>query len=124
MSIEFEQMTVAEALKDGYEYYLYADGDRWQSLREIEGYIDPEEFKKHPVLVEKEGQSVWVPSSEDLGELIADHMQGNWDDETGDDASDVYDSVKEIDFSEMRKQIEKAVEGKTYYRATKIKLIP
>lgn len=118
-----EQLTVSEALAQSYEYYIYSNGDRWQSLGQISDTASID-FKKLPLIIEKEGQAVWVPSSKDLGELIADHMQGNWDDETGDDSNDVYDSVKELDFSEMRTKIEEAVKDKHYYRATKIKLVP
>lgn len=117
-----KQMTVTEALAAGYEYCLYHE-DGYQSLISLS---DPQgiQFSRNPVLVEQEGQAVSVPVSEDLAELLAEHIECNWSDETSDDTMEVYDIVKQMDFTDVHERIAKALEAKRYYRGTDIKLIP
>lgn len=58
-------------------------------------------------------------------ELVAEHIQENWSSETRDDTNDVYESVKEVDFSIITDAInEKIANNKCYYLDTEIEIIP
>lgn len=117
------ELTVAEALKQGYEYFVYANGDQWQSLGQISDTKNIN-WNSTPMITEKEGIPVSIPSAEDLADLISEHIQGQWDDETGDDTNDVSDAIKSIDFTDLRQKMEVALADKHYYRSSGIKLIP
>lgn len=116
------EMTVKQALEEGYEYYVY-DSDGWQALN----YISDNEMdfeRSDIVLVKKETVSPAGIDSKAIAELIAEHLEVNHSDDTGDDTEQVYDIIKKLDFSDVEKQIDEALNAIKYYTSSGIKLIP
>lgn len=114
--------TVKQALEEGYEYYVY-DSDGWQSLNYIsDGEMDFD--RSDIVLIKKESVSPAGMDSKQIAELIAEHLEVNHSDDTGDDTEQVYNAIKELDFSEVEKMIDEALSKIKYYTSSGIKLIP
>lgn len=115
-------LTVKEAIEQGYKHYVYSN-DGFQALKEIAD--DNIDFSREDIfLVEKESYNPSGVSSKDLAELIADHLEENHCSESGDDTHQVYETIKELDFSDVEKRIDEALSLLTYYRASDIKLVP
>jgi hypothetical protein len=115
-------LTVAEAIAQGYTRYGRANLD-YQHLHDIDD-ITEDDFTEELRLTEKE--SFYTPSisAEDLAELVAEHIECQNDDMTGDDTNEVYNIIKKLDFEPISKVINKALEDKKFWRLTDIKLIP
>lgn len=117
-----KELTVKEALEQEYVYYVYND-DGYQSLKDIsdmEMDFDREDIR----LVSKEPYAPCGMDSKNIAETIAEIIEQNHVEDTGDDTEQVYDAIMEIDFSEAEKLINEALSKLNYYRATEIKLIP
>lgn len=112
-------MTKEQALKEGYEKFIYENGERFQATNDLQ--TDEIDFSKIPVLVTKESSN---PShdEESIKDLIANELDGQYYDETGDDTNIVYDKIMELDFSEITNMINEKLKGVHYYMNTKIKL--
>lgn len=118
-----ESLTLDEAISQGYKYALCPQ-DGWQ-------LIDLEELKsgrgfilesKHLELAEKEPLNPGGLSSNDIAELLAEHLECNHSADTGDDTMQVYNSIKELDFSDAEAKIADAL-GKIHcYTSSVIKL--
>jgi hypothetical protein len=120
--MEQQQLTIDEALSQGYEKYLFST-DGFQGLRDIKG-MDMEDLKRRDIcLVEKEPYSPAGISSKDIALLLADDLEANHVDESGDDTGQVYDLIKELDFSDAEKKIADALSTLSYYKGTNIKLV-
>lgn len=118
-----QQLTVKEALKQGYTKYCF-NSDGFQGLKDIDGEIDPSDFEREDIrIVNKEPYSPHGMSSKDIAELIAEHIECNHVDDSGDDTEQVYDAIKEIDFTDAENKISEALSKLHYYRATDIKLV-
>lgn len=116
-----EQLTVKEAIEQGYQWYVYAS-DGYQSLKEITD--DDIDWDRDDIwLVDKEPIHCPVPKAKDIAELLADQIASDWGSETGDDTDDVYDAVMACDFTETVKMLEQALVKKVYYHQSKIKLV-
>ncbi len=121
-----EQLTVKEALEQGYTQFLYSSGgfQRLSSLSEI----CEEDFKKDGVeLVEKEPHHPLGLDVESFREDIADNLECQHSGETGDDTSEVYNTVISIDLKEFESIVNivnDKLSGLNYYKSTGIKLIP
>ena len=123
MNKAVEQLTVKEALEQGYVHYVY-NTDGYQSLKFISD-VDDINFDRDDVfVVGKEPQTPAGINSKDLAEMIAEHLQEQFESETSDDTNSVYDAIKELDFTDMENKIAEALSGVYYYSATKIKLVP
>lgn len=119
-----EQLTVKEALEQGYEYYGIAERD-YQTLQDIEDFSsDYIQEGETAALFDKTPAFSPTIDAEDLAELIAEHIQCKVDDNTNDDTNDVYDKVKNLDYSATAAFINKALEEHKYYNLTKIQLVP
>lgn len=115
-------MTVKEAVKQGFEYYVY-DSDGWQSLKEISDMgmnWNRDDIK----LVNKESNHPFGLDAKYIAETLAEIISVNYSDETGYDGDDVYDVIKDLDLSQTEKLIEEALSKINHYRSSGIKLIP
>lgn len=118
------QMTVKEAIEEGYEYCGRA-GLEYQSLIELKDIpeIDLLDHEQHWVLASKDPIKPGITAKE-ISELIADMMESDWGNDTGDDTEDVYNTVSKLDFEATAKMINDALDFKWCRMLTKIKLIP
>jgi hypothetical protein len=116
------ELTVKEALEQGYEYYVY-DSDGWQSLKDISD-MDMNWDRDDIKLVNKEPNHPFGLDAKYIGETLAEIISVNYSDETGCDTDDVYDAVKDLDFSAVEKMINEALSKINHYRSSGIKLIP
>jgi superfamily I DNA and RNA helicase len=116
------QLTVKEALEQGYTKYIYADGG-FQIVSDIE-HIDNEDFDRGDILIiEKDPYHPEGISSKDIAEMFADHLEQQHSFESGDDTAQVYEAIKELDFTEAENKITEALSKLDYYRATDIRLV-
>lgn len=115
-----KQMTVKEALESGYKFCGQDKGE-WQTLTEIDD-VEFEEGDEY-LICEKEPTNPYI-HPKDLMNLIAEHMQCQWDDETGNDTERVFEAVKELDFEPFAKMINDSVSKIDAYHFTNIKLVP
>lgn len=116
-----QTLTPEEAMKQGYQFWGFG-GERYQTLRDIEE-IDKYDWESTQgmFLFEKYGYSPQI-SEEDLRELVAEHIECNHADETGDDTEKVYHIVKGLNFADMSMKINHALDKIQYYRLTDVKL--
>lgn len=112
-------MTKEQALQEGYEKFIYENGDRFQATNDL--HTDEIDFTKIPMLVTKESSNP-CHDEESIKDLIANELDGQYYDETGDDTNIVYDKIMEIDFSEITNMINEKLKGVHYYSNTGIKL--
>lgn len=121
-----QKLTVSEAIAQGYKSCGYPDGE-FQYLKKLDKLTEQDfndEDKGPLVLAEKEPYHTPSIKPEDIADMLADHMDSNNGDNTGDDTSDVYDIIKELDFTATAEMINKALEKKKYYKFTDIEVIP
>lgn len=125
MSKEVEKLTVAEALAQGYVHCALNNGDRWTVLSNISD-LKPIDFDMqiYPWLIaDKEGISPSI-DEESIKDLVAEHIQCNWYDESGDDTEEVYNKVMTVDFKSITDAINEKLQPYLRYELTKIQLIP
>ncbi len=117
------ELTVKEALEQGYTKYCFGS-DGFQSLKDII-HVEKEHLEREDIrLINKESYHPLGISSKDIAELLAENLECNHSDDSGDDTNQVYDAIIELDFTEAENKITEALSKLNYYRATKIKLIP
>lgn len=117
-----KELTVKEALEQEYVYYVY-NSDGYQALK----YISDMEmdFNRDDIrLVNKEPYAPCGMDSKNIAETLAEIIEQNHIEDTGDDTEQVYDAIMGIDFSGTQKLIDEALSKINYYIATDIKLIP
>lgn len=121
--MENQILTVKEALAAGYTNCIY-DSDGYQALKDI-AELEPSDFRedKYLVVCETNGISPTI-DEDDLKALVRDHINDNWECETGDDTNEVYDILDSIDYSEIAKTINEKLQAKSYCAGTDIRLIP
>jgi hypothetical protein len=118
-----QTLSVTEALKQGYTKYCF-NSDGFQGLKDIDGEIDPSHFERDDIrIVNKEPYTLRGMCSKDIAELIAEHIECNHVDDSGDDTEQVYDAIKELDFTDAENKITEALSKLHYYRATDIRLV-
>lgn len=126
MNQQQEQLTVQEALEQGYTKYIYDKSD-FMIVREITDLLhddNADEWDRPLILCNKEPESPFGISSKDIAELLADHLEDNHRGEFGGDYTNaVFDAINELDFTEAENKISEALSKLHYYRATNIKLI-
>lgn len=116
------QLTIKEALEQGYEYCVHNSED----IQRLIGISDIEEidFVKDDIrIVDKDPKHPTGISSKDLADMIAEQLQCDYN-EVVDDEDSVYDVIKKLDFTEMENKIIAALSEINYYPVTDIKLIP
>jgi hypothetical protein len=117
-----KQLTVKEALEQGYKYWGYPDMDG-QSLKNVSDFcLEDVRNGYTPVLAEKESSSPAI-STKDLLELILDDIYCN------SELEDMEDRVEEAVKSAVNwEEISDAINAKLlpieYYMLTDIKLVP
>ena len=119
-------MNKSKALSQGYTQYGYNELG-YQSLYDISEFTEKDEQHSEgsfAVIAEKE---FTVPSisSEEIKDLIADHVCGNWEEETGcDNTIDLSSAINKIDFSAITQTINEAIHGGviSYTKLTTIRL--
>lgn len=116
------QLTVKEALEQGYKYCGFA-GKEWQMLISIEDLTEEDFNEDTYVLAGKEALS-YVTSVESIADLIADSISDNEADESGRDDDEVYKGLKGLDYTGVVEMINKELKKHGYRTFTYIKLIP
>lgn len=125
MKTEVEKLTVAEALAQGYVHCALGNGERWQILSNISD-LKPIDFEMQLYswfIADKEAINPSI-DEESIKDLVAEHIQCNWYDESGDDTEEVYNKVMTIDFKEITNVINEKLQSYCRYELTKIQLIP
>lgn len=117
-------ITVNDAIEQGYMFFAHDTGE-FGHLHKIENITDADFEPDRPLYV-AEKESYYSPSisSEEIAEALADIIDCQCGDETGDDTDDVRDIVIELDFTEVAEKINEALKHKKYYKLTTIQLIP
>lgn len=119
-----KQLTVKEALEQGYESFVY-DSDGYQSIKPID--IEDINWSRDDIsLVEKESFSPIGLEEDILKEMIIESIWNNHYENTGDDTNAIEDSLKplNLDLSKIKLQIDEALSELKYYKSSGIKLIP
>ncbi len=116
------ELTVKEALEQGYEYYVY-DSDGWQSLKDISD-MDMNWDRDDISLVNKDPSHPFGLDAKYIAETLAEIISINYSDESGFDGDDVYDAIKDLDLSETENKINESLSKINHYRSSGIKLIP
>lgn len=117
------ELTVSQAIAQGYTLYGYADRD-YQSLYNLAD-IQPQDFEYAPqslVLAGSEPQYMSI-DGESIWDFVQDSVLAN--SEICDDTDDIAALLKsEIDWEEIAQKINTALQKKPYYFLTQIKLVP
>lgn len=114
------QLTKQQAIEAGYTHFGYAERE-WQCMRDLCD-LDDDDYTDDLRLFEKSGITPSI-KSESIKEMIADQMESDWGNDTGDDTEEVFKAVNSVDFSQLAKDINDAVARIKCYRLTNIKLI-
>lgn len=121
-----DKLTVKEALQLGFTKCGEALQE-WQTILEVTDFINPYEFVEHwnrkIVLFSKDSYSPGI-DADTIKDLLAEHIACQHEDESGDDTSNVEDSVREIDFEPIAQIINDKLQSIQYWKATDIELIP
>ena|SRR3990167_4950571 len=113
-----KSLTKQEALKEGYTLCGYS-GEEYQTLIKIAD-VNEEDFKIGEICIaEKEGEHP-VTDAKTIREMIADIMESQWGNDTGDDTEDVYNAIMKLDFTATANLINDALKDKTSYELTAI----
>lgn len=117
-----EQLTVKEALEQGYEYYVY-DDDGYQALKHISD-MDMDFTRDDISIINKDSYSPAGLDAKSIAETLAEIINDAhvWD--SGDDTDQVYDAIIAIDFRDVEERIDQALGKLIYYRSSDIKLVP
>lgn len=113
-------MTITEALKEGYTFCGRPDQE-WQSLTFIND-LNPIDFEQPLFLAEKKGTS-YSFGKDEIAELLSDVIGDNESQDSGRDDEEIYNAIKEIDFSHTENQIQSVLDGFLRYKLTDIKLV-
>lgn len=115
-----EKLTIQQAIEQGYKYFVYPE-DGYQTIKTI--VSDEPDFTRKVMLCEKEPYHPNGMDSKSIAELLADNIECNHVDETGDDTEQVFDKIKSLDFTDVEKRIEEALSTLNYYRQSEVELI-
>jgi hypothetical protein len=115
-----KEMTVTEALKEGYEF-CGRPAEEWQSLTPIHD-LGPIDFEQPLFLADKKG-TAYSFGKDEIAELLSDVIGDNESQDSGRDDDEIYNAIKEIDFSHTEKQIQDVLDGFLRYKLTDIKLV-
>ena len=118
-----QKLTVLEAIEQGYKYFIYPC-DGYQALKELTDYTDEEiDWDKTPTLCHKEAQHPAGMDADELKEHLADVISDNHSSDTGCDTDDVYEAIKEIDFTDIAEKIKEKLSGINFYWQSEIELL-
>lgn len=116
------QLTIKEALEQGYTY-CGKKSDSYNSLHTIKD-LHPIDFGEDKLyLYSKQGVSPAI-TAECLKDMISDHMESDWGNDTGDDSEQVYEKAMELNYEPFADMINAAMADIVSYSFTEIELIP
>lgn len=115
-------MTKEDALKQGYTLCGFDDTE-WQCLMNIADLSDSEITESKIFIADKDSISPKI-SADSIKEILAENIESDWGNDTGDDTEQVYKTVNSLDFEPTAKIINDALSKIKSYRITKIQLIP
>jgi len=115
MSKEIKQMTISEALADGYKYYSGEDGE---SFGKLDGLL-PEEIEGVNVFLAEKEPFKYSLSADDIKGMIENHLCDQ--DEVYDE--DMQDLLDDVDFEAVAALINPCF-TKNYYHVSDIRLVP
>jgi hypothetical protein len=118
---DITKMTRHEAIESGYTFCGYPDQE-FQTLIKIKDVIHSD-YAKPLMLAEKEGTHPKI-DAKDLSEIIADHIYSEWGEVNSDSAEEVYNEIKQMDFTDMAEKINEKCKSHVLYILTDIRLIP
>ena len=118
-----ENLTRAEAIEQGYEYFVYpAEG--YQSVKSL---METEEedinFEAKPMICDKKYFHPRGMSASEIKELIIEQI---WDDhcsDIGDDTNAVPDALSDLDCSDLELKIKQRLDKLKYWRQSDIHLV-
>lgn len=116
-----ETITKEEAIKQGYWLCGNSKNTDWQHLLPIEDLTDEEIAKGELVLADTKSESP-TTDADWIKELIADAMESNWGNDTGDDTEQVFNAIDKLDFTQTAEMVNKALENIKSYKLTDIKI--
>lgn len=120
-----KQLTLQQAIEQGYTHFLYAD-EQYQVLQELESVKDYD-YEKDIELVNKEPELLdSYIDEEDLREWIAEQVSCQHSDETGDDTDQVFDALEKLPlelFTPIIEAITEKMKSISYYKSSGIKLV-
>ena len=115
------EMTIEKALSEGYEF-CGKQSEQWQCLTPIKELTEIDIAEGCLFLASKK-PDVFHFGKDQIAELLADVVASNESQDTGRDDDEIYDAVKEIDFTETEKQLTEVFEKFPSYKLTDIKLV-
>lgn len=120
--MEKKELTVKEALEQGYRLYVYSDTHEFSNALSINkpGYI---QWERGPMLLEKEPSLRPYISKETIAEILSEHVYSDWGDRSGDDNDELADIVQKLDYTPVATMVNDAVSKIHAYEVTDIKLI-
>jgi hypothetical protein len=128
MTEEIKQLTVKEAILQGYVHWGYDNGE-YQSVQRLED-ITTDDFKPNewiggdPVLADKEPTYVQVAETADLYNDLISNLRDS-ENCFGDDTDEIDELVKNaVDWEDIGAKINAALKTRPYYAMTQIKLLP
>jgi hypothetical protein len=116
-----QKLTIKEALEQGYTL-CGADKGEWTPLHKIESMTEFDFQEEKIMIAEKEYDSPTI-NANSIRDMIAESMESNWGNDTGDDTEQVYDEVMKLDFTQCAEMVNKALEGIKSYELSDIELI-
>lgn len=116
-----ETLTKEEAIKEGYTLCGFDKVD-YQSLMPITDLSDAEISERKILLADKDSMSPKI-SADSIKEMLAEAIESDWGNDTGDDTEEVYRAVTKLDFEPIAKIINEALSVIKSYRLTKIQLV-
>lgn len=114
-----KKITLSEAKEQGYTHYIQGDPDSFQFIQSLDD-ITPEDIEEYRcILCEKECFHPTGITSDDLKEMIAEHLE-DINHEVQDDTGSITRAIKEIDFTEISELIKSKLNQIEYYKYSKI----
>ncbi|NRB81994.1 MAG: hypothetical protein HRU38_25635 [Saccharospirillaceae bacterium] len=119
-----KQLTVKEAIKQGYKYYGFGNKE-WQTAEELDdgvfAEVDEDDWDDL-VLFEKNASQPTI-DSRTIANMLADYIADQDSNDCGRDDDCVYKTVEEMDFKKVAENINKELEQHKYWMITDIKLV-
>ena len=115
------ELTVKEAIREGYTHYGI-DGRDWQTVEDL-GDIEDNDFEEWDLILFEKKSNCTSISNNELSDLLSDYIGEQDSENSGRDDDQVYDEIKNIDYTEIVNTINKSLEKYKYWSSTNIKLI-
>lgn len=117
-------LTVKEAIEQGFTMYGYAKTEEQKAQKlTIDVFKEEPEHKQKLLVLFDKHNSCPSTTTEEISEILSERIGLNDEEECYRDNDDVYVTVSEIDFTEIVKTINKALEKHSYWMITDIKLV-